>query len=160
MAVPTGAGFLSNLRSYRVFVLMSFSTRQPPRHLAPHIRLRERVHFALSFLDPARGRSAQGQDTPRRAQFFGSWNCLPERNWRSCGPFRGGNGTSLTAICRFGITDLLLFCFQNKVPASTSVTCRARRKRPTSLSLNGDSLPGARIQRASVVRSPHIGEKR
>src|SRR6266571_4704126 len=45
-------------------------------------------------------------------------------------------------------------------PASTSVTCGARRKRPTSLSLNGDSLSGARIERASVVRSPHIGEKR
>ena len=45
-------------------------------------------------------------------------------------------------------------------PASTSVTCRARRKRPTSLSLNGESLSGARIERASVVRSPHIGEKR
>ena len=27
-------------------------------------------------------------------------------------------------------------------PASTSVTCGARRKRPTSLSLNGDSLSG------------------
>src|SRR2546427_160608 len=45
-------------------------------------------------------------------------------------------------------------------PASTSVTCGARRKRPTSLSPNGDSLSGARIERASVVRSPHIGEKR
>src|SRR6266704_5711989 len=45
-------------------------------------------------------------------------------------------------------------------PASTSVTCGARRKRPTSLSLNGDSLSGARIERASVVRFPaHRREK-
>src|SRR5438477_11834509 len=38
--------------------------------------------------------------------------------------------------------------------------CAGPRKRPTSLSLNGESLSGARIERASVVRSPHIGEKR